>query len=138
MTEVQFDPKEGKLWATIEMKGLYRIYYRFTLWSMVQNKPVILTEPPFVNNNITPHDDFLQVRNDFAPNEPVAKHDGREIFVEYNLVNTGDDNGYNLDVIISQGKTYKTSVEIGRDHLEGDMGGNNSKDEYSVIKLKKV
>ena len=137
MTEVQFDAKEGKLWATIEMKGLYRIYYRYTLWSMHQNKPVVLTEPPFINNNITPHDDFLQIKNDFTANEPVAKHDGREVFVEFNIVKTGDDNGYNLDVVISQGKNYNTSIELGRDHLEGGLGEGNSKDEYAIIKLKK-
>ncbi len=137
MTEVQFDPKEGKLWATIEMKGLYRIYYRYTLWSMQQNRPVVLTEPPFINSNITPHDDFLQIKNDFAANEPLAKHDGREIFVEFNIIKTGNDNGYNLDVVISQGKKYNASIELGRDHLEGDLGDNNSKDEYAIIKLKK-
>ncbi|HET6766662.1 MAG TPA: hypothetical protein VFH08_04670, partial [Chitinophagaceae bacterium] len=70
-------------------------------------------------------------------NEPVAKHDGREIFVEFNIVKTGNDNGYNLDLVISQGKNYKTSIEIGRDHLEGDLGVNNSKDECAIIKLKK-
>ena len=137
MTEVQFDPQGGKLWATIVMKGLYRIYYRYTLWSMQQNKPVILTDPPFLNNNISPHDDFVQVKNDLSPSEPLSKYDGREVFVEFNIVNTGDDNGYNIDVIVNQGNNYKTSVEIGRDHLEGDLAGSSSKDEYSIIKLKK-
>ena len=137
MTEVQFDLQGGKLWATIVMKGLYRIYYRYSLWSMQENKPVVLTDPPFINNNISPHDDFVQVRNDFSPNETLSKYDGREVFVEFNIINTGDDNGYNIDVVISQGNNYTTSVEIGKDHLEGDLGGSSSKDEFAIIKLKK-
>ena len=119
------------------MKGLYRMYYRYSLWSMQENKPAILTDPPFINNNISPHDDFVQVRNDFSPNEALSKYDGREVFVEFNIVNTENDNGYNIDVIVSQGNKYKNSIEIGRDHLEGDLGGNSSKDEFSIIQLKK-
>ncbi len=144
--DVIFDGNGESLWVEMDMKGLYRIIYEYELWSKEAGKPVILMKDAFKGSNEDDnHPDFTQIRNDYAPTEPLADFDGYEVAVSFKIIKKDDsDTGYRIGLIIKQGTHFDTSNVIGRcyspaDEKEsGKVGEQNFvKEEYLVVTLKR-